>query len=266
MAGRWFDAHLHVDLYPEEEREPLLSEAFAGGITGVVAVSMHLESSRTNQALASRFPGRVRPAYGFHPEQPLPGEAAIEELLRWIRVRFASGERFVIGEVGLPYYTRTESEAAGRPFDEMPYIVLLEKFIKLASDTQLPIVLHAVYEDADKSLDLLEKHRVRQAHFHWFKGSSATIDRMIKAGYYISITPDVEYEPEIQRLVRAYPIELMMTETDGPWPFEGPFSGERTKPLMVRQVVDKIAELKGLAKEDAELRLWRNAASFYGWV
>ncbi|UVI32445.1 TatD family hydrolase [Paenibacillus spongiae] len=264
-AGRWFDAHLHVDLYPEQEREPLLSEAFSGGTAGVVAVSMHLESSRLNQTLAGRFPGRVLPAYGFHPEQPLPDDASIQELLRWIRVRFASGERLAIGEVGLPYYTRTEAEAAGKPFAQEPYIALLEKFVRLASDMQLPIVLHAVYEDADTTLDLLERHHVRKAHFHWFKGSPDTIERMIAAGYYISITPDVLYEEEIQQLVKQYPLELMMTETDGPWPFEGPFAGERTEPLMVRHVAGKIAELKGIPEDAAEWRLYRNAASFYGF-
>lgn len=260
---RWVDAHLHVDLYEEERREPMLKEAFAAGVAAVVAVSMDLASSRTNRALSLRCPGRVMPAYGFHPEQTLPDAETLEQLFNWLDERLRAGEHFAIGEVGLPYYSRMEAEEKGASFDEEPYIRLLERFVKLAAGTKLPIVLHAVYEDADKVCDLLERHDVRRAHFHWFKGSPSTIERMARAGFFISITPDVLYEPEIQQLVRDYPLELMMTETDGPWPFEGPFNGRETHPTMVQDVAAAIAELKGIALEQAEIQLLNNAAACY---
>ncbi|BBH20936.1 TatD-related deoxyribonuclease [Paenibacillus baekrokdamisoli] len=262
--GKWMDAHIHLDLYAEEERDALLHEAFAdGGIAAVVAVSMHLHSSQTNRTLAARYPGQVLPAYGFHPEQPLPDQEELNTLLLWIRERFADKESFAIGEVGLPYYSRIEAEAEGRSFDEGAYIVLLETFVALAAELDRPIILHAVYEDADKACDLLEQYGVRRAHFHWFKGSDSVIDRMIKAGYSISITPDVAYEEEIRRLVQKYPIELMMTETDGPWPFEGPFQGQATKPAMVQEVAATIALLKGISITEAEEKLLMNAMNFY---
>jgi TatD DNase family protein len=60
---------------------------------------------------------------------------------------------------------------------------------------------------------------------------------MISKGYYISITPDVLYETDIRQLVAQYPIELMMVATDGPWPFEAPFEGMRTHPVMIINVI-----------------------------
>jgi TatD DNase family protein len=42
---------------------------------------------------------------------------------------------------------------------------------------------------------------------------------MKENGYFISVTPDVVYDEEIQLLVQRYPLEQMMIETDGPWPF-----------------------------------------------
>ncbi|NBC69103.1 TatD family deoxyribonuclease [Paenibacillus sacheonensis] len=265
MRGRWIDAHIHLDLYEEEERDMLLERALEqDGVAAVIAVSMHLNSSRANRELARRFPGRVHPAYGFHPEQDIPSEAESEALIRWIGERAAAGEAFAIGEVGLPYYTRTEAETAGRPFDEAPYVALLERFVKLAAELDAPIVLHAVYEDGDKACDLLERYGVRRAHFHWFKGAEETIRRMAANGYSISVTPDVCYEEEIRALVRQYPIALMMTETDGPWPFEGPFAGLPTIPGMVRRVAEAIAEIKGLPLQAAEEQLLDNAKRFYG--
>lgn len=261
---RWIDAHIHLDLYAEEEREGLLRDAFTrGGISAVVAVSMHLSSSVINHRLAKKFPNQVLPAYGFHPEQPLPNNEELDELLNWIGERSLDGERFAIGEVGLPYYSRMEAMAEGRMFEVEPYLELLERFIALAGSLDRPIVLHAVYEDADLVCELLERYHIRRAHFHWFKGPDAVIDRMIEAGYYISITPDVLYEEEIRRLVQRYPITLMMTETDGPWPFEGPFEGKATKPHMVQEVAAAIANLKGIPVLEAEAKLLKNAIDFY---
>ncbi|MFD0587888.1 TatD family hydrolase [Paenibacillus sp. GCM10027627] len=264
VARRYIDAHIHIDLYAEAEQTVLLEEAFRNGVEAVVAVSMQLESCKRNAVLAGLYPGRVHPAYGFHPEQTLPEEREVERLLSWIRQRHAAGDAFAIGEVGLPYYMRTDKEAAGHYFDEAPYLCLLDRFAQLAAELDRPIVLHAVYEDGDKACDLLERHGVRKAHFHWFKGAEATVERMMKAGYRISVTPDVAYEPEIAALVQKYPIELLMAETDGPWPFEGPFAGMATKPLMVREVAKSISRIKGLPLKETEAMLLQNTKSFYG--
>lgn len=259
----YIDAHIHIDKYEEAEQYSLLEEAFGEGVETVVAVSMDLASSKHNAELARRYPGKVHPAYGFHPEQEPPSGEDRKRLLNWIRERHAEGESFAIGEVGLPYYMRNERETAGETFDESGHLELLESFVRLAAELDRPIVLHAVYEDADKAYELLRRWGVRSAHFHWFKGSAETVERLIEAGYYISLTPDVLYEPEIIALAERYPLELLMTETDGPWPHEGPFSGQATKPSMVKHVAAEIAKIKELPTAETEAALLRNAKRFY---
>ncbi|MDQ0113015.1 TatD family hydrolase [Paenibacillus harenae] len=263
-AGTWIDAHIHVDHYDEAEREALLEKAFSAGAAAVVAVSMHLQSSIANRGLAQTYPNRVHPAYGFHPEQPIPSSDDLDELFEWMRARHAAGEKFAIGEVGLPYYTRTEAEAAGQTFDEAPYLALLGRFAALAAELERPIVLHAVYEDADKACDILDRHGVRKAHFHWFKGSEATVRRMIASGYSISITPDIAYEAEIRALAEIYPLSLLMAETDGPWPFEGPYEGRATEPAMSRDVAVHIAAIKQQPVELVRTALLENTKRLYG--
>lgn len=257
------DAHIHVDLYAAEAQEELLKESQRRGVEAVVAVSMDLASSVRTRELAFRHPGFVHPAYGFHPEQEPPSVEAREELIAWIRERHHAGETFAIGEVGMPYYKRTEAEAGGASFDETPYMELLERFVALSAELDRPIVLHAVYEDADKACDLLERYGVRQAHFHWFKGSAATMERMARAGYYISVTPDVAYEDEIEDVVSRYPLELMMAETDGPWPHEGDYAGRETVPEMTRGSVLGIARVKGIDPLEAGRQLFVQTRKFY---
>ncbi|OCT14442.1 DNAase [Paenibacillus pectinilyticus] len=255
------DAHIHLDMYAESSAKTIIANLAASDVEALIAVSRHLDSCKATEQLKKDAPDHVFAAYGFHPEQELPSEEELEALVSWI-VEHAS-DMIAVGEVGLPYYNRQEAEAAGHMFDLKPYVQLLERFILLAVQLEKPIVLHAVYEDAEIVCDLLAKCGQTHAHFHWFKGSPETVARMIGAGYFISITPDVLYEEEIRTLVREYPLELMMVETDGPWPFEGPFAGEETHPRMVHAVIEQIAELKGKTQQETASMLRSNTDRFY---
>lgn len=254
------DAHIHLDLYEEHEDDGFLADLLEG-VEGVIAVSMDRLSGMRNLRLAEKMPGRIWPAIGFHPEQPLPNDHEAAQLVEWMEAHL--DDAVAIGEVGLPYYARTEAERAGRRWDLVPYIELLEQFVRMAAERDKPIVLHAVYEDAPTVCDLLEKHGVRRAHFHWFKGDPQTTARIAENGWFVSITPDVAYEAEIRELVRVYPLFQLMAETDGPWPFEGRYAGRPTKPAMVRDVIAEIAGLKGVPAEEAAEILYANTRKFY---
>ena len=257
---RTIDAHIHLDKYEGSDLEQVLAE-LGTDVEAVIAVSVDQASCETNLDLAERYSGTVLPAFGFHPEQPIPAQDELDRLFVWIEQH--REEAVAIGEVGLPYYNRTDAEKRGERFDLEPYIALLERFVELAVRLDKPIVLHTIYEDADITCDLLEKHGCRRAHFHYFKGANHTIERMAANGYYISITPDVLYEEEIRELVRKYPIDLIMAETDGPWPFEGPCAGKLTTPAMTRYVVEEIAVLRGLPASKVEEYLYRNTKRLY---
>ncbi|MFC6653004.1 TatD family hydrolase [Paenibacillus rhizoplanae] len=256
------DAHIHLDQYEDHVLSSLLEGLPAQGIESLIAVSMNLASSKRTRELAASYPGLVKPAYGFHPEQALPAEEELNALLKWITDH--ADNMVAIGEIGLPYYSRAEAAARGEGWEMEPYLGLLDRLLGLAARLGKPVVLHAVYEDAWTVCDLLEQHGLTQAHFHWFKGPAATVDRMINCGYYISFTPDILYEPEIQELARRYPPELVMAETDGPWPFEGPFTGRTTHPAMVHDVAAAWGALHGYSVPEAQALLTANTVRFYG--
>lgn len=260
--GKYIDAHCHLDSYKPDEQQQIIEQLEDFEIDRIISVSMHLASCKQNQALHHAYPQLVKPAYGFHPEQPLPTPSELADLIEWIRAHHH--EAVAIGEVGLPYYMRLEAEEKGESFELKPYVELLERFIQLAVELKKPIALHAVYEDADIVLDLLEAYQVEAAHFHWFKGAEQTVKRIIQNGYYISFTPDIVYESEIQLLAEMVPLEQIMVETDGPWPFEGPFTGQMTHPLMLASVVGKIAGIKGVGHEQAAAVILENTKRFYG--
>lgn len=259
LLKKIIDSHIHLDQYEENEIGKIIEDLKDIQCRGLISVSSHLNSCQTNLALAKKYK-QVKPAFGFHPEQTLPTDSEIETLLSWVERN--KGAMVAIGEVGLPYYLRKETNNHTRfPFEG--YVELLEQFLKLAKVWNKPVILHAVYEDAPIVIDLLEKHSIHKAHFHWFKGDAMTRQHMINNGYTISVTPDILYEKEIQSLVKQYPLEQMMVETDGPWRFKDKFTNQMTHPKMIHDSVAKISELKEVTLLDAYGKLYRNTVGFY---
>jgi len=256
------DTHIHLDSYSLADQESIASALGMGNVQYIITVSMNLPSCKRNLELSRIYGDSIKPAFGYHPEQPLPSPDETEELLRWMENHVQ--DMVAVGEVGLPYYARLEAESAGHSWDNAPYIELLERFVAFAKKHDKPIILHAVYEDADTACDLLEAYGIARAHFHWFKGSRDTLDRMAASGYHISFTPDILYEEEIREIARMYPPQLVMTETDGPWPFEGPLQGQTTRPEMAAIAAAAWAELQGISEQEARRQLYQNAARLYG--
>lgn len=255
MHTKLIDSHIHFDLYTPEEQKQIIKSMDKFQIDCLITVSENLESAKSNLALSNTY-NFIHPAFGFHPEQTLPSEKEIAQLTEFILAN--EHEMIAIGEVGLPYYLRRETN-----LEQEKYIDLLEHFIMLAKRTRKPIILHAVYEDAPIVCSLLEKHSIVKAHFHWFKGEDKMIERMLSNGYFISVTPDIVYKPKIQHIVMQYPLEQLMVETDGPWPFSGPFENKQTHPKMMHESVKMIASLKQIDKTAVYQQLYKNTRDFY---
>ncbi|MBP2076988.1 TatD family hydrolase [Oceanobacillus polygoni] len=251
------DSHIHFDNYEEVEQKEMLRDLHVHNIEAIISVSNHLQSAKRNLTLAKED-SRILPAFGYHPEQKLPTDNDIKELLEFNEIN--QQHMIAVGEVGLPYYLRQKHPKIVLE----GYIELLEQFIQQAVKLNKPIVLHAVYEDAPIVCSLLEKHNVKHAHFHWFKGDQQAIERMKQNNYYISVTPDVVYKKKIQQLVQSYPITQLMVETDGPWPFEGRFEGQRTHPKMMHRSIATIAALKQVSLDQVYQTIYENTCRFYG--
>ena len=100
--------------------------------------------------------------------------------------------------------------------------------------------------------------------FHWHKSDEATTRAIIEAGYFISITPEVAYRERDQVLARMVPLDRMMVETDGPWPFAGPFEGRPTEPNLIPDLISAIARIRSDSIATVAQALANNAQSLFG--
>lgn len=256
VKGPIIDSHIHLDMYHHSEQKKILADCSKDLVQAMISVSFHLKSCYENLRL-SRMDGRIKPAFGYHPEQPVPSDEEIQNILSFMNEHKDS--MAAVGEVGLPYYMRQKHPE----LDLAPYLEILEVFVREAAKLDKPVILHAVYEDADPVISMLERSSIQKAHFHWFKGSSKALQRMVETGYYISVTPDILYEEEIITMAEAYPLERILVETDGPWKFEGPFKGKMTHPVMIHETMKKLAEIKNESVEDVYKVIINNTKKLY---
>lgn len=250
------DSHIHIDKYRLADREKILNELDKYNIDALITVSTNLLSAQKLLQIKETN-SKVKIALGYHPEQQLPQTDELDQLIQLIKQN--EHKICAIGEVGLPYYLEKE----GKVPTKSKYIKLLERFIILAKKLNKPLVFHAVYEDALIVCDLLEKHSFHRAHFHWFKGDENTINKMIAKEYYISITPDILYKERTRKLVELYPLYLMMVETDGPWPFNGPFKHKLTHPKMIYHVIEEISKIKQKSIQEVADMIYDSTRTFY---
>ncbi|MBS6046237.1 TatD family deoxyribonuclease [Haemophilus haemolyticus] len=247
-----FDSHLHLDQLSDENIQKTLGDS---KITGMLTVSTNLKSAKKLLNLKQAYPEKLYIAVGFHPEQPLLNLEEREELFQWIDEHHSSIS--AIGEVGLPYYSKREN----LNLDYTPYIELLERFILIAKKWDLPLNLHIVHNDVDIALELLQKHNIQRAHFHWFKTDEKSFQKFLSTPYFASLTPDILWNPKTQYVAQHLSLNRLMIETDSPWPHEGLESAVISEQLFA--VVKKVAELRSLPLHYVQEQMLLNTQQFY---
>jgi TatD DNase family protein len=242
---RLIDTHIHLTSPRYTDLPGLVARAEQAGITGVVAAAVDEASSHQILALLDAFPSFVRGGIGVHPERQITDDES-ERVIALIRRECS--RLVAIAEVGLPWYTVRERPdrdrliAAGEP--------RLRRFLRLAHELNLAVVLHAPHDTAGRALALLEAEGVARAVFHWHKATPEMTQAIVEHGYYISVTPETCYRQRDQDLVAAVPLRNLVIETDGPWPYSGEFEGRPTEPTFLGRIVDAIATVKGAAREE----------------
>lgn len=201
---RLIDTHAHLDEMSDLGR--VISDARRVGIRAIVAVGSDLKSNDKVLKLAALFPDIVYPALGWHPWYVK--ESDIDANLEYIEAHIE--EAVAVGEVGLDYHKRVRATA-----DKKLQKRVLGELLKIALVHDKPALVHSRYAWRD-ALEAVEEARLDKAVFHWYTGTSGVLRDIVRQGYYVSVTPAVEYHDEHRRAVKEIPLERMLLETDSP--------------------------------------------------
>ena len=89
------------------------------------------------------------------------------------------------------------------------------------------------------------------------------LEGILKAGYFISATPSLEYSPEHQKAVKKAPLERLLLETDSPVVFK-PGSGKyRSEPKDVVRTLKAVAKIKNVTEAEVAEQTTDNTIKFF---
>jgi TatD DNase family protein len=249
---RLIDTHAHLDEI--EDLNPVIAQAKEAGLVAIIAVGCDTASNVKTLEIADKYPGFVYPALGYHPESIK--EKEIESNLDFIRENI--DKAVAIGEIGLDYAKWVRASA-----DKDLQKQVFKELLKIVKDNDKPALIHSRYAWRD-ALDAVVESGVIKAVFHWYTGTSSVLRDIIAHGYYLSITPAVEYHEEHRRAVKEAPLDRLMLETDSPVIYARGREGEfRSSPADVVRSLKGTAALKGLSEEEIAKGTTENARRLF---
>jgi TatD DNase family protein len=249
------DTHAHLDEI--EDLEQVLTQAKEAGLVGIIAVGSDMTSNVKTLEIAKKYPGFVYPALGWHPWYIK--ESEIKASLELVRANI--DKAVGIGEVGLDYHKRVRAVA-----DKELQKKVLRKLLKIAKEHGKPALIHSRYAWRD-AFDMVREAGLEKAVFHWYTGTSSVLRDIIDSGYYISVTPAVEYHEEHRRAVKEAPLEQLLLETDCPVVYARGREGEfKSSPADVVRSLKGAAVLKGLNEVEIAGVTTENAERLFGII
>jgi TatD DNase family protein len=260
FAMRFVDAHIHLsDSKYAQNVEEILEDAKRLNVFALVANSMDLESSRQSLHLAEEYPDHVYAALGIHPwntKQLNPSE--VEDTINLISENRENRKRVVaVGEIGL------DSSYSGNGEPTESQMQVFHKMLSTAEKTSLPVIIHS-RGTTSQIVSLLPSYKIEKVLLHWFSRPHSLIPTIVDRGYYITEGPPSVFSNGIREVIRRIPLTNLMTETDGPVRFRGPFKGKLTTPSFIPTVVEAIAQLKGKEKGEVADQIFQNFVDFFG--
>ncbi len=252
------DSHCHLHDPALPDALDTLRVAQSLDVWGVIAVGCDASSNERNLALAAAAPKAVWACFGFHPDHDLD-DAALDRVEQQLAQHHA---RVVgLGEVGLPWYSlegkadAAECSARGR--------ARLDRLLALSARYDLAVSLHAPHATALDALESLERHHIERAVFHWHKAPSEVTRRIVDAGYFVSVTPEVVYRERDRALVEQVALESLLVESDAPWKYGREFAGIESGPWLAARAAEEVAKIKREPIDEVMFRLSTNACRLF---
>lgn len=243
---QFMDTHIHLQDFKLKNTTDIVNKAVSCGVCKLVCVAAVETDWAKIAALSAEFPDTVIPAFGLHPWY------AREAGLGWERRLAAYLERFpqaLIGEAGLDRLRDKESEPQGAVFRAQ---------IELAEQYGRPLLIHAVR--AQEWLEDYWRILPPKFAFHSFNGRRELLDKIVKAGGYVSLSSSILRSPRKADIVPQIPADRLLLETDAP--SQGLVSGQEGTP---EQLPNQAVEIAALRDEDVAsfaARVYQNSMEF----
>ena len=238
------ESHCHLRSLSDEA----IKKAERADIVLVLTAGIDVASSQLAVQTARKH-RIVKACVGIHPWN---ADQYSEDAQRRLRELTEDAEVVAISEIGLDYVGRRNSEGryVEQYIDKGIQRTAFREQLKMGKELGLPVIVHDRTPDQEV-LNILGEEGAAETGgaIHGFSKNAAYAERCLDMGIYLSIGARAISAPgneALMEVVKETPLEWLLTETDSGSP-EG-----------VLTVAEKIAELKGLSRDEVGRATTRN--------
>lgn len=247
----YVDAHLHLaDAGYSGRIQEIISDASENNVSQLLSNATDYQTSVQTLEIAAKYHPIVLAAIGVHPwTANTEADCQLDEFEELIKANETLVE--AIGEIGLDgkYPQNEQTRRRQRK--------IFEFFLQMAERHRLPVIVHSRLA-LEEVLEILPKYNLQKVLLHWYDGPTEKLRLIRDLGYLISVGPTVLYSRRMSEIAREADLTMILTETDGPVTYSGPFKGRITKPSFVIDVARRLVEIKSLSSEAIQEALTAN--------
>ena len=247
----FIDTHCHLSSEFYSDIPEVILEDEKAGMSQIIASFCEIDTVNDVCTFVDNY-NIVYATIGFHPDQA--SKYTDTDLLK-LRELYLKYKKIVgIGEIGLDYHYGKENR------DEQ--IILFKKQLDLASELNLPVVIHS--RDATKdTVDILKNYSL-EGVIHCFSGSLEIAKEYIKMGFLLGIGGVVTFKnSKLPLVVREIPLESIVLETDSPYLTPTPYRGSVNSSKYIPIIAEKIAEIKEISTSEVASVTTNNALKLF---
>ena len=230
-----FETHAHYDDEAfDHDRDLLLQNLLSGEICRIINVGASIGSTKASIALAETYEN-IYAAAGVHPSEI---DELNEESFAWLKEQTAHPNVIAVGEIGM----------------------------ELARELSLPVIIHS-RDAAEDTMRVMKQVHAEDIPgvVHCYSYSPELALEFVKMGYYIGVGGVVTFKnaKKLAETVKRIPLDRILLETDAPYMAPEPFRGKRNDSGKLSFVAEKIAQLKGITRKEAEDAAEQNARKLF---
>jgi TatD DNase family protein len=246
-------AHLYLEEFKDDRRE-VMERALKNEVKKIFLPN--IDSTTIDDLLQTEaaFPDLAYAMMGLH---PCSVKENVEEELEGVKTWLEARPFVAIGETGLDFYWDVAfKEQQIRAFNQQ---------ITWALEYDLPVVIHS-RNSTEECIDLVRARQKGQLRgvFHCFSGTTAEANAIIDLGFYLGIGGVVTFKKStLPEVIKDIDLSHILLETDAPYLAPVPFRGKRNESSYIRQVAQKVADIKGVPIEKAAALTTQNALELF---
>lgn len=239
----------HVNLHApqfDEDRDEVIARAREAGVRLMVEISDRLATFEATHGLATAHDD-IWCTVGVHPHEARHyADLSADHL-----IDLAARKKVVgIGECGLDFHY----DLSPRDVQE----AVFRQHVHAARATDLPLVIHT--READDVMARVLREETADGPFrflmHCYTSGSELAEQAAEMGAWFSVSGIATFRAaeDVRAVIRTMPADRIIVETDCPYLAPVPHRGRRNEPAYVGHVLDKLAEIRGWSREEAEAR------------